>query len=143
VTRPTSTIHAKIFQLRNHPRGNTLSQTSAGDETPLRAELFSSLQMEEHGKTLAGLHTLSEDHVPARLLIRLAENENVLLDVRDLVIDVVKTNLRMTPAGEWLLDNFYLIEEQIRAAKRLLAERLRQGASPPEKRPIQGASPRV
>jgi len=42
--------------------------------------------MEEHGKTLAGLHTLSEEHVPARLLTRLAENEGVLLEVRDLVI---------------------------------------------------------
>ncbi|MBI5593436.1 MAG: cyclic beta 1-2 glucan synthetase [Deltaproteobacteria bacterium] len=76
--------------------------------------------MEEHGKSLAGFHILSENHVPERLLSRLAENEGVLLDVRDLVIEVVKTNLRMTPAGEWLLDNFYLIEEQIRTAKRLL-----------------------
>src|SRR6185295_124187 len=27
---------------------------------------------------------------------------------------------RVTPAGEWLLDNFYLIEEEIRTAKRHL-----------------------
>jgi len=109
-----------MFQLREHLRGNTFTQMRAGDETPLRAELFSSYQMEEHGKTLAGLHILSEDHVPERLLSRLAENESVLIEVRDLVIKVVETNLRITPAGEWLLDNFYLIEEQIRAAKRLL-----------------------
>ncbi|RPH48276.1 MAG: cyclic beta 1-2 glucan synthetase, partial [Desulfobacteraceae bacterium] len=53
-------------------------------------------------------------------MTRLAENEDVLLDVRDLLIEVVKKNFRITPAGEWLLDNFYLIEEQIRTAKRLL-----------------------
>ena len=29
-------------------------------------------------------------------------------------------NRRITPAAEWLLDNFYLIEEQIRTAKRHL-----------------------
>ena len=116
----TTTILSKFFYLGGHLRKKTLSQTSVGDETPLRSELFSSSQMEEHGKALAGLHTLSEDHVPERLLTRLAENEEVLLEVRDLVIEVVETNLRMTPAGEWLLDNFYLIEEQIRAAKRLL-----------------------
>ena len=120
MTHPTPTILAKMFHLWGHLRGNTLAQTNAGDETPLRSELFSSSQMEEHGKALAGLHALSEEAVPERLLSRLAENEKVLLEVRDLVIEVVKTNLRMTPAGEWLLDNFYLIEEQIRAAKRLL-----------------------
>ena len=109
-----------MFQLRGHLRRNTLAQKSAGDETPLRSELFSSSQMEEHGKALAGLHALSDEQVPERLLSRLAENERVLLEVRDLVIEVVETNLRITPAGEWLLDNFYLIEEQIRAAKRLL-----------------------
>ncbi len=32
----------------------------------------------------------------------------------------VTANRRITPAGEWLLDNFYLIEEQIRTAKRHL-----------------------
>jgi len=30
----------------------------------------------------------------------------------------VKADRRVTPAGEWLLDNFYLIEEQIRTARR-------------------------
>ena len=32
----------------------------------------------------------------------------------------VTTNRRITPAAEWLLDNFYLIEEQIRTARRHL-----------------------
>jgi len=32
----------------------------------------------------------------------------------------VTANRQITPAGEWLLDNFYLIEEQIRTAKRHL-----------------------
>ena len=31
-----------------------------------------------------------------------------------------RPNRRITPAGEWLLDNFYLIEEQIRTARRHL-----------------------
>lgn len=96
--------------------------------------------MEEHGKTLAGLHILSGDHTPERLLTRLAENEGVLLDVRDLLIEVVKANRRITPAGEWLLDNFYLIEEQIRAAKRLLPKGYARGL-PRLKKARQGTSP--
>ena len=96
------------------------SQHYAGDEAPLRSDLFSAEQMQQHGKTLAGWHTLSTGDAPDHLLSRLAENEAVLIDVRNLVAEAVQTNRRITPAGEWLLDNFYLIEEQIRMAKRHL-----------------------
>ena len=55
-----------------------------------------------------------------RLLKRLADNKTVLIGVRNLLTEAVKASRRITPAGEWLLDNFYLIEEQIRTAKRHL-----------------------
>ncbi len=99
---------------------NDLAEKYAGGEPPLRSELFSGDQMELHGKTLAGLHRLSLGQAPDQLLSRLAENEGVLIGVRDLLAEAVKANRRITPAGEWLLDNFYLIEEQIRMAKRHL-----------------------
>jgi cyclic beta-1,2-glucan synthetase len=73
--------------------------------------------MEQHGKTLAGLHTLGLGRARDRLLTRLAENESVLLGVRNLLTEAIKATRRITPAGEWLLDNFYLIEEQIRTAR--------------------------
>ncbi|MBN1548730.1 MAG: hypothetical protein JW902_18920, partial [Syntrophaceae bacterium] len=114
------TILAKIFSLGRHFRKNIPAQKNAGDETPLRSELFSSSQMEEHGKALAGLHILRAGAVPERLLKRLSENEVVLVEVRDQLIGTVKESFRITPACEWLLDNFYLIEEQIRVARRLL-----------------------
>ena len=50
----------------------------------------------------------------------MAENENVLVDVVKLLTAAVRAHQRIAPAGEWLLDNFYLIEEQIRTAKRHL-----------------------
>jgi cellobiose phosphorylase len=100
--------------------GNSATQQYVGDEPPLRSELFSAGQMEQHGKTLAESHAVSTDHEPDRLLARLADNETVLLEVRNLVAEAVKGSRRITPAGEWLLDNFYLIEEQIRMAKRHL-----------------------
>ena len=99
---------------------NDLAEQYAGGEPPLRSELFSADQMEQHGKALAGLHRLSPGQAPDQLLSRLAENEGVLIGVRDLLAEAVKANRRITPAGEWLLDNFYLIEEQIRTAKRHL-----------------------
>ena len=76
--------------------------------------------MRQHGKTLAGSHKVSPGGAPERLLARLAENQSVLLGVRSLLTAAVKTNRRITPAGEWLLDNFYLIEEQIRMSEKHL-----------------------
>ena len=76
--------------------------------------------MKQHGKILAGAHDLSPGGPQGRLLKRLAENQAVLIGVRNLLIEAVQANRRITPAGEWLLDNFYLIVEQIRTAKRHL-----------------------
>ncbi len=87
-------------------------------DQPLRAELFSIIQMERHGKFLAGMHKLDARQGPDQLLHRLASNEAVLTSVCHLLTQTVKENRIVTPAGEWLLDNFYLIEEQIRTAKR-------------------------
>jgi len=92
----------------------------AGDEPPLRSELFSSEQMKQHGKTLAGSHKLGPRGIRDRLLTRLAENERILTGACNLLTSAVNANRRIAPAGEWLLDNFYLIEEQIRTAKRHL-----------------------
>ena len=109
-----------LLHLRASFPENDLAEKYAGGEPPLRSELFSGDQMELHGKTLAGLHRLSLGQAPDQLLSRLAENEGVLIGVRDLLAEAVKANRRIAPAGEWLLDNFYLIEEQIRMAKRHL-----------------------
>lgn len=92
----------------------------ANDEPPLRADLFSAEQMEQHGKVLAGAHRLKVGRVRDRLLARLDQNEDLLLGVHKLLTDDVKNDRRITPAGEWLLDNFYVIEEQIRTARRHL-----------------------
>ena len=90
------------------------------DEAPLRAELFSADQLEQHGKKLASKHKLTSVHAPNQLLARLAANEEILVSVSNLLTTAVSTHRRITPAGEWLLDNFYLIEEQIRTTKRHL-----------------------
>ncbi len=93
---------------------------SAPDEQPLRAELFSVDQLERHSKGLAGWHQLASGRAPDKLIPRLDENERVLLESYDLITAAVAKNRRIAPAAEWLLDNFYLIEEQIRTARRHL-----------------------
>ena len=103
---------------------------------PLRAELFSVLQMEQHGRILANAHKLDPKRGRDLLLSRLAENEHVIINACNQLTEAVKAGRQVTPAAEWLLDNFYLIEEQIRTAKRHLPKnyskelpRLLHGAS--------------
>jgi cellobiose phosphorylase len=100
--------------------GRGPSEKRVDEELPLRAELFSASQMEQHGKILASMHQLAGGRMHDRLLSRLAENEQVLRDVHRLLTQDVKEDRRMTPAAEWLLDNFYVIEEQIRTAAKHL-----------------------
>jgi cyclic beta-1,2-glucan synthetase len=90
------------------------------NQPPLRAELFSADQMEQHGKFLASTHILGSLSKSTRLLNRLDDNEQVLLECRALLTETVKAKARIAPAGEWLLDNFYLMEEQIRTARQHL-----------------------
>jgi hypothetical protein len=92
--------------------------------------------MEQHGKNLAVAHRLASGRAAGQQLARLAENERILGEVCSLLTAAVTANRRITPAAEWLLDNFYLIEEQIRTAKRHLPKgysrelpRLAQGPS--------------
>ena len=54
-----------------------------------------------------------------RLLARLGQNEDILRAFNRATL-AVDPSRRITPAAEWLLDNFYLIEEQIQMARRHL-----------------------
>ena len=114
-------INESLLRLKTDIFGNYFPRKHIGGEPPLRSELFSADQMEQHGKILASSHTLvSRLIADEHLLTRLAENEIVLLEVRDIITEVVKSNRQITPAGEWLLDNFYLIEEHIHTGKKHL-----------------------
>jgi hypothetical protein len=93
------------------------------EELPLRAELYSVEQLERHARGLTGWHQLAIHRAADRLLPRLRENEAVLLAAYESITKAVHENRRIAPAAEWLLDNFYLIEEQIRTTRRHLPRR--------------------
>ncbi len=85
----------------------------------MRAELFSVSQLERHARTIAGWHELASG--PGHddwLLARLDDNEVALRDAYTLVSDAVQRGRQITPAAEWFIDNYHLIEEQIRTARR-------------------------
>ncbi|MEP6607994.1 MAG: glucoamylase family protein, partial [Burkholderiaceae bacterium] len=86
----------------------------------MRSELFSADQMEQYGKTLAAAHKITSRRTRESLLARLADNEAKLVEVCYVLTTSLSAHQRITPAGEWLIDNFHLIEEQIATAKRHL-----------------------
>ena len=116
----STTFIESLLQWRTPLGGGARRRALPDREPPLRSELFSADQMELHGKALAGSHQLASGRAPDQLLARLAANESVLAEVCNRLTAAVTAKHRITPAGEWLLDNFYLIEEQIRTAKRHL-----------------------
>ena len=85
-------------------------------DPPLRAELFSIDQLVRHAKALAAVHRSAVKPGANRLLARLDSNEEGLRAFNRSTLSV-DPRRRVTPAAEWLLDNFYLIEEQIQMAR--------------------------
>ncbi|MEP6633123.1 MAG: glucoamylase family protein, partial [Luteimonas sp.] len=111
-------------------------------EAPLRAQLLSAEQMERHGRALARAHRSRDKTAPDRLLARLSDNQKILDQACTLLTDAVGGNRRLTPAGEWLLDNIYLIEEQIGIARRHLPKGYSRELPQLDQGPSQGL-PRV
>ncbi|HEX5175633.1 MAG TPA: hypothetical protein VFV83_01315, partial [Chthoniobacteraceae bacterium] len=75
--------------------------------------------LKRHARVLAQKHRLASGRDSNPLLARLSANEQLLQDYNEQTL-LVEKKRRITPAAEWLLDNFYLIEEQIRMARRHL-----------------------
>ncbi|MEP6615099.1 MAG: glucoamylase family protein [Ginsengibacter sp.] len=92
----------------------------SNESPPLRSEIFTKVKLEQHAATLAKRHVLVYKQTSEELLKRLDENENILLEVYAILSEAVKQKTPIAPAAEWLLDNFYLIEEQIYTGKKHL-----------------------
>ena len=131
----TRLMHGSFFH-RGRRLRTRLWKPKHAEQAPLRSELFSKEQMRQHGKSLAAVHSVASGEHLTQLLARLADNENILSEACHLLTAATHANRPIAPAGEWLLDNFYLIEQQIRTARRHLPKgysqvlpRLLKGAS--------------
>ena len=85
------------------------------DTAPIRSDLFGTERLEHHAETLAAAQTVAA--LPLRvppLSRRLKDNVGVLLDAYHASAAVVQQGQSVTPAAEWLLDNFHLVELQLR-----------------------------
>ncbi len=94
----------------------SLSQASHAEvEDPIRAELFGAERLEQHAASLAVAQRVTGRRVSGRRLTnRLRDNGRVLLDAYRAIGDAIREERAITPAAEWLVDNFHVVEEQIR-----------------------------
>jgi cyclic beta-1,2-glucan synthetase len=84
-------------------------------EESIREELFGVERLEEHAESLAAAQAIAAKPVAGRsLTARLKQNETALLGAYRAVTAAVGEGRAVTPAAEWLLDNYHVVEEQIR-----------------------------
>jgi cyclic beta-1,2-glucan synthetase len=86
----------------------------------LHAELLSIEQLRQHAAALAAHHRVERRPGKNQLLPRLATNETILVAAHAVVMRAATAGQAIMPAENWLLDNFYLIEQQIALARRHL-----------------------
>src|SRR3989441_5694483 len=84
-------------------------------EEPIRAELFSVERFEQHGESLAAAHRVTTTpRTGHRLLPRVLDNGSVLLESYRTIAREVREERAIEPAAEWLVDNYHIVDEQLR-----------------------------
>jgi cyclic beta-1,2-glucan synthetase len=82
---------------------------------PVREELFGIERLEQHAISLAKSQKVSKSAPKVvSLHVRLKQNAAVLLDAYRDNANALELGNSVVPAAEWLLDNYHLIEQQIR-----------------------------
>ncbi len=102
------------FMLR-HAFGRRSASSPWGDAAPIREELFGIERLEQHAESLAAAQPVtSRPQAVLSLHKRLDDNAQVLLAAYRASAMELESGRVVVPAAEWLLDNYHVVEEQIR-----------------------------
>ncbi len=83
-------------------------------DPPNRSEIFGPERFAQHGRSLAETHRAhNEPSRAAAFFPRLNENIRVLREAQNYIGEQARGGYLVSPAAEWLLDNFHLIEAQL------------------------------
>lgn len=92
------------------------------DSHAIRADLFGTERLEHHAISLASQHRVVVVRGSSReLLARLKDNAAALLSAYQASANSLKAGHPITPAAEWLSDNFHTVDAQLRQIKADLA----------------------
>jgi cyclic beta-1,2-glucan synthetase len=84
-------------------------------EEPIRSEIFSLARLEAHAESLAAAQVVTlrpergQDIAP-----RIRDNRRILEKSYQLLLQAVAEHYAVTPAAEWLLDNFHIVRAQLK-----------------------------
>jgi cyclic beta-1,2-glucan synthetase len=84
------------------------------DEKPFQAEFFSVERLEQYAHTLAAQHKTVTRKGRAQLLPRLEENGRKFEAAYKALVEAIREGRAISPAAEWLVDNYHVVEEQLR-----------------------------
>ncbi len=84
-------------------------------DEPIRAEVFGVARLEDHAKSLAHAQTVTDDPRAGRgLTARVRDNQRVLNFAYHIILQTVEDKRAITPAAEWLIDNFHIVRSQLK-----------------------------
>ena len=107
----------KYFRWRG--RGRALLDRPTGIDEPISAEIFGVERLEQHAESLAK----AQEVWPVRsagisLHGRLRSNAATLNAAFHTLMQGIREGRAVTPAAEWLVDNYYIVNEHIHAVRR-------------------------
>ena len=72
-------------------------------------------RLEQHAENLAAAQRITDAPREGRLLVgRVQDNRRALRDAHRAIADAVRDGKEISPAAEWLVDNFHVVDEQLR-----------------------------
>ncbi|MEO8387438.1 glucoamylase family protein, partial [Polaromonas sp.] len=111
----TTAVLERLDTLSAYARQLLASRQGAAEQ-PIRAELFGAQRFEEHGRSLAAAQPIRPAGIPDTgppFFPRVQENIAAIRLAYDYIALTSRSGHYVTPAAEWLLDNFHLVEAQL------------------------------
>ncbi len=95
---------------------------SAERLAPIRADVLGTDRLQEYARALAQQDQIATTPLRShRLFNRLADNRKVLAVAQQRFGEVARASKPLSPAAEWLLDNYYVVQEQLREIEQNLS----------------------
>src|SRR5437867_1529870 len=110
---PAAPAGIRILLLTLHKDPKRMARQSPED--PIRADLFGIERLEQHAESLAAAQVvMRQSRRGRRLLQRVEHNGRVLRESYRVIANAIREERAITPAAEWLVDNFHVVDEQLR-----------------------------
>jgi cyclic beta-1,2-glucan glucanotransferase len=81
------------------------------DSEPLRGELYSADRLEQLAESIARFRVSNDERADPAVLPRMRDNGRVLQRCYRALAAVIEEERVTTPAAEWLVDNYYIVED--------------------------------